>query len=99
MFYQFLKNTVFILLPLLFSYSGLIQKQRTENSKDSEITHITKKDSIIVGANQMEEYLPLLNGKKVGFIGNQTSVIFHQKGYTHLVDSLVARGVIIKRVF
>lgn len=56
-------------------------------------------DSIVVGANQTEAYLPLLKNKKVGIIGNQTSVIFHENQYTHLVDSLLNLGVDIQRVF
>ena len=31
---------------------------------------------IIVGANRTELYLPLLKGKRVGVVANQTSVIF-----------------------
>ena len=56
--------------------------------------------SIIVGANQTEAYLPLLNGKRVGIVANQTSVIFkNDNSYTHLVDSLVSLNVDIKKVF
>ncbi|WP_378185332.1 exo-beta-N-acetylmuramidase NamZ domain-containing protein [Aquimarina sp. W85] len=31
---------------------------------------------IIVGANQLPSYLPMLNGKKVALVANQTSVVF-----------------------
>jgi uncharacterized protein YbbC (DUF1343 family) len=47
------------------------------------------------GADQTEKYLPYLKGKRIGILGNQTSVI----GKTHLVDSLKARGVNIVKVF
>jgi len=40
--------------------------------------------SIRPGADQTGEYLPLLLGKKIGIVANQTSVI----GSSHLVDSL-----------
>lgn len=50
---------------------------------------------VVTGAEQMKEYLPLLKGKKVGMVVNQTSVI----GSTHLVDSLKAHQVKIVRVF
>jgi uncharacterized protein YbbC (DUF1343 family) len=42
-----------------------------------------------VGADRMEEYLPLLEGKRVALVVNQTSRI----GETHLVDTLMARGI------
>ncbi len=54
---------------------------------------------IKVAANRTEVYLPMLQGKKVGIVANPTSVIFHEKGYTHLVDSLVSLRVNIKKVF
>jgi len=50
---------------------------------------------IITGADQTAQYLPLLKGKKIAIVGNQTSVI----GQTHLVDSLQKRGVSIVKIF
>jgi uncharacterized protein YbbC (DUF1343 family) len=80
-------------------------KQKIESSKDNDLQTKT----IIVGANQTELYLPLLKGKKVGIVGNQSSVIFKAIGasqkeprnynYVHLVDSLTALKVDIKKVF
>ncbi|GGZ81566.1 hypothetical protein GCM10007028_18940 [Algibacter mikhailovii] len=56
--------------------------------------------TIVVGANQTENYLPLLKGKRVGIVANQTSVIFKNDfSYTHLVDSLLALHINIKKVF
>lgn len=51
--------------------------------------------SIIVGAERTNAYFNLLNGKKVGIVGNQTSLI-HQ---THVVDSLLTAKVNIVKVF
>ena len=47
------------------------------------------------GAEQTEQYLPYLKGKRVGILGNQTSVIAKR----HLVDSLQALGIKIVKVF
>jgi uncharacterized protein YbbC (DUF1343 family) len=47
------------------------------------------------GAEQTEKYLSYLKGKRIGILGNQTSVI----GKTHLVDSLKSLGINIVRVF
>jgi len=50
---------------------------------------------ILPGAYQMETYLPLLKGKKVAVFANQTSVIEQ----THLVDTLLKRGIKITKAF
>src|SRR5690606_17170786 len=55
-----------------------------------------KTEAITVAANQTEAYLPLLKGKRVGIVANQTTVIFKELRaksqepslFTHLVDSL-----------
>ncbi len=47
------------------------------------------------GADQLQEYLPLLKGKKVGMMGNQTSVV----GNDHLVDVLLREGVDLQFAF
>jgi uncharacterized protein YbbC (DUF1343 family) len=49
----------------------------------------------IVGAERTSEYLPLLSGKNVAIVANNTSRI-HQ---THLVDSLISLGINVKKVF
>ncbi|HEY4147283.1 MAG TPA: DUF1343 domain-containing protein [Chitinophagaceae bacterium] len=54
-----------------------------------------KPKPIITGADQTAQYLPLLKGKRVAILGNQTTVI----GKRSLVDSLQALGVNIVKVF
>lgn len=49
----------------------------------------------LVGAERTRQYLPALEGKKVGIVGNQSSLIED----THLVDSLVTLGIDVRRVF
>lgn len=48
-----------------------------------------------VGAESTTLYLPSLEGKKVGVVGNQSSLI----GETHLVDSLVSLNIDVQKVF
>ncbi|GAA4384060.1 DUF1343 domain-containing protein [Hymenobacter koreensis] len=48
-----------------------------------------------MGAEQFEKYLPLLRGKRVGLVVNQTS----RAGGSHLVDTLLAQGVSVKTIF
>jgi uncharacterized protein YbbC (DUF1343 family) len=53
---------------------------------------------IRTGAEQAELYLPLLKGKKVGVIGNQTSIL-PQSNSKHLVDFLLENKVNVTKVF
>jgi len=88
-------------LVFLFSLISCVEKQ-TGSSKDQQailIENDAKKRVIVAGANRTEEYLPLLKNKKVAIVANQTSVIFKNNNYTHLVDSLLALGVNIVKVF
>lgn len=50
---------------------------------------------IIPGAERMDVYEPLLKGKTVAIFANQTSMVQH----THLVDTLMKRGVKVVKIF
>ncbi|MGL4632423.1 MAG: exo-beta-N-acetylmuramidase NamZ family protein [Leadbetterella sp.] len=50
---------------------------------------------IVVGAEQLDSYLPYIKNKRVGLIVNQTSNI----GKTHLVDVLISKKINVKRIF
>ncbi len=56
---------------------------------------MAQSNEILTGAEQTQRYLPLLEGKKVGVMANQTSIIKDQ----HLVDSLLRLGVNIVKIF
>lgn len=51
--------------------------------------------TIRVGAACTEAYFPLLRGKRVAVVANHTAMI----DKTHLVDSLIAAGIGVKRIF
>ncbi|HVF95961.1 MAG TPA: DUF1343 domain-containing protein, partial [Flavisolibacter sp.] len=53
------------------------------------------KEGLKTGADQTEKYLAYLKGKRIGILGNQTTII----GKTHLVDSLRNLGVNIVKAF
>src|SRR6218665_641280 len=73
------------IVTLLFSCSPKIKATK------NDITN----SGIKTGAEQTELYLPLIKGKRVAILANQTSII----GKTHLVDSLQKLGVNIVKVF
>ena len=75
------KNTVLLFVLVMISCANVSKSdagsQKSEVAKQNEILNQVQNDSIIiVGANQIESYLPLLNGKRVGVVANQTSVVF-----------------------
>ncbi len=57
-----------------------------------------KAQQVLVGAEQAQIYLPLLKGRKVGLVGNQTSIL-PQSENKHVVDFLLESGVQVKKVF
>ena len=94
------KNTVLLFVLVMISCASKVKNKTTEKAETIEQTQMDS--AIVVGANQTEIYLPLLKGKRIGIVANQTSVIFKNQAHTsyaHLVDSLVALKVDIKKVF
>ncbi|GAB3508967.1 DUF1343 domain-containing protein [Spirosoma knui] len=66
----------------------------------SQIVVSQAQTPIQTGAAQTALYLPTLQGKRVGMVVNQTSIIIRSGSTsTHLVDSLAASGVKIKTIF
>ncbi len=85
--YFFLVSNWLVVLFLLISCSSYTQ------NIDSE--------KIITAAEQTEKYIPLLKGKKIAIVANQTTVIERKNGngFVHLVDSLLALDINIIKVF
>ena len=54
-----------------------------------------EKNILRMGAERMECYLPILEGKKVGLCVNHTSVVNH----THLLDTLLALNIKVSKIF
>lgn len=50
---------------------------------------------VVTGAERLDAYLPILQGKKIALVVNQAS----QADQVHLVDLLLAHGIFIKRIF
>ena len=65
-------------------------------NKKSEINN----EDIIVGANQISEYIDYINKSNIGIVANHTSVIFKKgNSSTHLVDSLLSLNLKISKIF
>ena len=84
-------STLMFLACIAISLSGMSASIGHNSTQKSS----NKSSGIITGAEQTEKYLPYLKGKRVGVLANPTTVI----GNRHLVDSLLARGINIVKVF
>ncbi|MBT8185732.1 MAG: DUF1343 domain-containing protein, partial [Eudoraea sp.] len=99
-----IKNTVLCWL-LILSACGNHDRKATHLGSTTEVDPpVAKEATIVVGANRIPEYLPLLKTKKLAVVANQTSVIFktsidNTPDFTHLVDSLRSLNLDIKKVF
>ncbi len=54
---------------------------------------------IIQGAERVDYYFNKLNDKKIAIIANNTSVIKTSKGSIHIIDTLIARGISVNKIF
>lgn len=83
--------TLFIVVSFLFASC----KSEDSNRIAVLSQKVESKLNIIVGAQNVAEYHPLVVGKTVGMVVNQTSLIDGD----HVVDSLLKLGVDIKMIF
>jgi len=82
-----------IIIFAFLSCNGTISKNSINNSdnKGIEISDTT----IYPGIYDTKSYIKLLDGKRIGIVGNQTSIINN----THLVDTLISLDQNIIKVF
>lgn len=85
-----MKNILSAILFLL-SISAQTVNAQQKNSAKKPAGNV----AITPGAERMEVYLPLLKGKSVAVFANQTSMVKN----SHLVDTLVKRGIKVIRIF
>jgi len=83
-----LKSIFFL---LIFSCESAEPQNIRTNTRSTEDFRLRKNTA----ASQTQKYLYLLRDKKVGVVGNQTSLV----GDAHLVDTLIASGIDVVRVF
>ncbi|WP_370523729.1 exo-beta-N-acetylmuramidase NamZ domain-containing protein [Pontibacter sp. Tf4] len=86
-------------ISLLLAMGSCTPQQTPEQSQQTEeppiVTELSKDELMQTGAEQLELYLPRLQGKRVGMVVNQTSIV----GNAHLVDTLLSHNVKITTIF
>ncbi|MGI9544827.1 MAG: exo-beta-N-acetylmuramidase NamZ domain-containing protein, partial [Cyclobacteriaceae bacterium] len=79
------------LLLILLSCQAKNSTPTTDAPPEISATDTT----IILGAEQLDAYLPLIQNRPIALVVNQTSRV----GSQHLVDTLLSLGVTVKKVF
>jgi len=92
-------NYVVLALMLLSLFSCMqtgidYENLSTQNSKQLALKAAST-EQIIVGAEQVSYYLPMLKNKRVGLVVNQTSMV----GDKHLVDVLIDNNIEVQTIF
>ena len=86
---------IFCLVTTLIILTNWSVFSQAESNKKKPVQQTGNAMPIVPGAERMETYLPLLKGKTVAVFANQTSLV---KG-SHLVDTLVKRGIKVVKIF
>lgn len=91
-----MKKTCLSIFACLFLVAALIAQKKIYTKREIVPEKVRyNNNTILPGACQTRQYLPLLQGKRVGVFANNTATI----GNTHLVDSLKKLGVNITKIF
>jgi uncharacterized protein YbbC (DUF1343 family) len=99
LFISNLKNTVLLSFLICAGCGNPAKSMKDKTANNSKIVAPINIEAIIVAANRTAAYVPLLKNKKIAVVANQTSIIFNKEINTHLVDSLLALQIAIKKVF
>ena len=85
-------------MPALFPFLlGLVLLSACSAKMPAQVDPLPppRPEALRVGAERTAEYVPLLEGKRVAVVTNQTGRV----GAVHLVDTLVGLGVRVTKVF
>ena len=97
-----MKQQFYVIALLFCAFLSQCQAQIFKTDDDTQSTSaptpclvFVDKAHYVSAAQQLDDYLPLIEGKRVGVISNQTSII----GDTHLVDTLLSLGIDIRKIY
>ncbi len=89
-------SNMFLISSIIFLFfSSCSQTQDKTLLSNTSDDQINEQFNIIPGADRLSFYLPLLKGKTVGLVVNQTSLV----GSKHLLDVLMEEGIEVAKLF
>jgi uncharacterized protein YbbC (DUF1343 family) len=89
------KNTVLFSVLLMLA-CGSLEKKTAKKESRIETTPENTSQEIATGADNSIAYLPILKGKKVGIITNQTGILSSKE---HLVDYFLEQKINVVKIF
>ena len=99
----FKKSIPFVGLLFIITSCSVNKNIQSKNTTLNPTTTGTQKQirlsqpiNFKTGADNFENYLPLLKDKKVGVVSNQTGVLTNK---THLIDFLLANAINVEKIF
>ena len=99
----FKKSIPFVGLLFIITSCSVNKNIQSKNTSLNPTTTGTQKQirlsqpiNFKTGADNFENYLPLLKDKKVGVVSNQTGVLTNK---THLVDFLLSNAINVEKIF
>ena len=94
----FLKISLHFIFFSIISTSCSARKTDVQENVKSvlEKSIYNLKKEIKTGADNYDNYLPLLKGKKIGIVTNQTGILFNK---IHIVDFLLKKDIAIQKIF
>lgn len=92
---RFVLSVALLIISALASARELVFGSGWPTVELHEDAPLTNTDEILTGADQPELYMPLLNGRRVGMLVNQTAIVKNKS----IVDTLRDQGVDIKLIF
>ena len=93
---SFLKISFRLIFLIIISTSCSARKKNIEKGDKYDLEKNDDKTAIITGADNYNNYLPLLKDKKIGIVTNQTGILSNK---THLVDFLLEKNIAIQKIF
>ena len=89
-----MKRQIFSLALFLLAILPQAKAQIFKMNDEPQLAFINK-EHYVSAAMQLDDYLPLLQGKHIGVVANQTSIV----GETHLVDTLLSLGIDVRKIY
>ena len=89
-----MKRQFFSIALVLLAFMPLAKAQVFKMDDEPQLQFVDKAH-YVSAAMQTDDYLPLLQGKRIGIVGNQTSIV----GETHLVDTLLSLGIDVRKIY
>lgn len=102
--FSLLKNTFLFSFILIGSCGNSVSVQKAKPEAQKKQIETTYKENqllseIKTGAENYKTYLPLLEGKNIGIVTNQTGTVINNGETRHVVDFLLEKKVALKKIY